>query len=227
MKPQTLLFLSSVVIVACSGSDPNPNGSGGTSSGIEPGSNAPPPHSLCPSHEPMVGSACTDIGEECTYGKCTDPAGDVVLECKASKWRVVGGGICRSADAGPPHDASPSCSSGGMGNANGACSADLGMFQSAEQSCTGEHQVLTAFTADEKCGAGSSNSAAYTCCTSLPSGCSQGGMANGNGLCSTDDSLFGSAEQSCAELHQTVVAFSSDDKCGAGSSNSATYTCCP
>jgi hypothetical protein len=234
MSTRTFLCLclspALAAMVACGATDPT---TAVTSSELSKGPSPiqvdaapPPPAQRCPLQEPVVGSPCSVPAKEtCTYGQCSAPNGQVELSCEAGKWQIVSVGFC--ADAGPPRDSGEACSGGAMGNANGICSADLQFFQSAEQACAGEHQVVTAFTADEKCSAGSSEHATYTCCAALPSGCSQGAMGNGNGICSADDAFFASAEESCTATHQTVVAFTSDEKCGAGSSNSATYTCCP
>jgi hypothetical protein len=222
--------LAAATLVACGANDPTSTAAsseqGNNPPPVQADAGPPPPAQLCPVQEPGIGTPCSlPAKETCTYGQCSSPQGQIEIACESGKWQVVSVGFC--ADAGSPRDSGQACSGGGMGNANGECSADLQFFQSAQQSCAAEHQVLTAFSADEKCGAGSSQHATYTCCASLPSGCSGGGMGNGHGLCSADDGFFASAEASCTETHGSVVAFSSDEKCGAGSSNSATYTCCP
>jgi hypothetical protein len=159
-----------------------------------------------------LGCACdgTTIGIECVAGL---PPG---YAPKPLEHR----GACVS-------DAGPACSGGGMGNANGVCSSDLAFFQSAEEGCVASKQYLTTFSPDEKCGVGSSNKATYTCCPKAPTGCSGGGGGNANGVCSSDNSFFASAEEDCTARKLSVTAFSSDEKCGPGSSNSFTYSCCP
>jgi hypothetical protein len=55
--------------------------------------------------------------------------------------------------------------------------------------------------------------------------CTSGSAGNAGGTCSADLGFFQSAETRCAaDGHLTT--FVPDEKCGSGSSSSATYTCC-
>jgi hypothetical protein len=120
------------------------------------------------------------------------------------------------------------CHGGSFGNGSGLCTADWTFFQSALAACGQSSTILSSFAADEKCDAGQSNGAEYTCCPGAPLGCTTGGLENGNGLCSIDNSLFFSAEQDCVATHTAVTAFElNDGGCEAGSATGGGYTCCP
>jgi hypothetical protein len=191
-----------------------------------PGAGKPPPPPVdaggpaCPTFVPPAGGACNSAVNDqvCSYGKC--PAGEegapYQFACKQNVWESVGNGTC-----------APTCSSGGFGNANGVCSTDESFFNSAVANCAENKQVLSAFLADEHCGAGSSSSATYSCCSTAPGGGSGGGFGNANGVCDPDTSMFTTAEQSCRSDGQDIIAFVPSESCGKGSSDSATYTCAP
>lgn len=127
-------------------------------------------------------------------------------------------------DAAP--DAKSTCSGGGGANAHGLCSSDLQFFKSAEAACATLDAYLTSFKTDEKCGQGSSNSFQYTCCSTKPTNCEGGGMMNGNGICSSDDAMFTSAEQSCTAQKRSIGAFTVVKACSSSTAQGATYTCC-
>jgi hypothetical protein len=227
MKNLLLACIPAVLVAACSGagtdgqestvarleSAPIASGSGGG------GADASVP---CPKTEPAVGSSCYSAVDDatCTYGKCTDPEGAIELKCESDIWTVVGGSVCRSADAGKP----PACTSGGFGNANGVCSSDYSFFESATADCKASKLVLSSFSLDEKCGAGSSNSGTYSCCATAKEG-SGGGFGNANNECSSDVSMFTSAEEGCLSSKQQIIGFVPNEYCGAGSSSAATFTC--
>jgi hypothetical protein len=54
-----------------------------------------------------------------------------------------------------------------------------------------------------------------------------GGGGNANGLCTANDVLFANAEAACKSMKLDITGFSPDDRCGASSSDSFSYTCCP
>jgi hypothetical protein len=112
-----------------------------------------------------------------------------------------------------------------MGNANGVCSTDESFFGSAVADCASSKQTLSSFTADERCGAGSSSSATYSCCPTPPNEPIGGALQNANGACDTDASLFASAEADCTDAKASVVVFTPNESCGKGSSSGATYAC--
>ena len=133
----------------------------------------------------------------------------------------------------PPVPKPPgTCSGGGFGNAKGICTPDAQMLASAEADCGDSKLLITTFSPDEACGAGSSNSATFTCCPREvtppppPPACTEGGFANGNGLCESDAQMKTDASASCASQGKVLTTFTPDEKCGKGSSNSATFTCC-
>jgi hypothetical protein len=140
----------------------------------------------------------------------------------------------------PPPPPPDRCVSGGFGNANGVCSPDAELRATATEDCEALHLTLVAFSANESCGKGSSSAAEYDCCpaitppppapkptpTPAPS-CSSGGMGNANGVCSPDSTFKASAEADCASQGETLTSFDPNESCGPGSSDEATYTCCP
>jgi hypothetical protein len=136
-------------------------------------------------------------------------------------WQTVVNPEC-GVDAGAP---APKCSSGAMDNANGACSSDESFFTSAVAECASNQQTLSAFTADEHCGAGSSSGTTYSCCSTAPNEPAGGAFQNANGVCDSDESLFSSAEADCAVAKASVVVFTPNESCGKGSSSGATYAC--
>jgi hypothetical protein len=132
----------------------------------------------------------------------------------------------------PPPPPPPPCEGGGFANANGVCSPDTEMLTTAENACALAKLLLSTFSPDERCGKGSSNAATYTCCHPMPPPpppptCFSGGGANANGVCSPDAELKLSAEQACAAEHTVLTSFVPNEKCGPGSSDAFTYTCCP
>ena len=112
-----------------------------------------------------------------------------------------------------------------MGNANGACTSDVSFFDDAVAECASNKQVLSAFTANEHCAAGSSSSVTYSCCSTAPNEPAGGVFQNANGVCDTDVSIFASAEADCADVKGSVVVFTPNESCGKGSSSGATYAC--
>jgi hypothetical protein len=62
--------------------------------------------------------------------------------------------------------------------------------------------------------------------TADASKCASGALGNAGGACSTDDSFFLSATAACTGSTGFLSSFKADEKCGAGSSSSATYACC-
>ena len=139
------------------------------------------------------------------------------------------GGVVQ-VDAAPPPSGG-SCTQGGFGNANGVCTKDVDLLVTAESSCVSAGMLLKSFQPDESCGSGASSSVSYTCCGSTPPPpppptCTKGGMANANGACSSDSTMYASAQNACEASGLVLTSFVGDEKCGKGSSNSATYTCC-
>jgi hypothetical protein len=126
-------------------------------------------------------------------------------------------------------DAAPDsgCALRSLGD-GGACSLDFGLFQSAEQGCVQSAGSLGSFVPDEKCEAGVSIAASYTCCPSQPSGCSTGAFQNAAGFCSPNDELFLTGEQSCTMMPKmTITGFTLTAPCDGGASGGGMYTCCP
>jgi hypothetical protein len=169
----------------------------------------------CGGVDPSSGSASSNLDERAAQ------ADNAVTPPDVGAVRADGG----ARDAAT--DAKPTCSAGGGANGHGLCSSDYQFFQSAEAACASTHGHLTSFKADEKCGQGSSNSFQYTCCSTKPTNCDGGGMMNGNGICSSDGAMFGSAEQSCAAQKRAIAGFSLLNACSSDSAQGATYTCCP
>lgn len=226
MKTLLLACIPVALIAACSGA--GPDGQESTMARLESATSGSGGGSAdasvpCPKTEPTAKSSCYSAVDDatCTYGKCTDPNGSVELRCESDKWTVVGGSVCKSADAGKPP---PACTGGGFGNANGVCSSDYSFFESATAECKASKLVLSTFSLDEKCGAGSSNSGTYTCCATADEGGS-GGFGNANNECSSDVSMFTSAEENCLSSKQQILGFVPNEYCGAGSSSAATFTC--
>jgi hypothetical protein len=143
---------------------------------------------------------------------------------------VVGLPVAPDAQAFDAHvDAGQGCPGGGMANGNGICSSDTDMLTAAEHACAQMKRLLSSFSPDERCGEGSSNSATYLCCHPMPPPptCFSGAGANANGVCSPDAQLKLSAEQACVAEHTVLTNFAPNEKCGPGSSDAFTYTCCP
>jgi len=227
MKTLIVPFLPLAFLVACSGGTSSGNGTAAevreelANLGIALDASVP-----CPTAEPKAGGSCDSAVENtsCSYGKCTDPNGSTEFKCESDVWTVVGGSVCRSADAGSP---APACTSGGFGNAKGVCSSDESFFNSAVADCAASKLVLTAFKADDLCGAGSSSSATYGCCATVPPGGSSTYFGNANGACEPDTRLFANAEASCASGGQDITLFAPNESCGKGSSAAGSYTCTP
>jgi hypothetical protein len=76
----------------------------------------------CPTSPPGVGSACSDIGEQCEYGSSPDPACNEIFDCTANGWQKTSavGPTCPGPDGG--FDSGGGCP---MQPPTGACS-DLG-----------------------------------------------------------------------------------------------------
>jgi hypothetical protein len=256
MNARTLLLIASPILalVACGSTDPNPpssglsglSGGGGGSGGGgvdgggvgQDGSGSPPCErdTDCKDEERCafpIAKVCASYGQCFPKGPycnledlgCACDGTTVGIECAAgmptgyAPKPLANRSACRA-------DAGLSWTGGGMGNANGKCSSDLGFFEAAVVACKGQG-YLTTWKPDEKCGLGSSSSATYTCCPQAPAGCVSGSGANGQGVCSSNEAFFAGAEASCANLKLDVTAFSTDDRCGPDSSNRFSYTCCP
>jgi hypothetical protein len=231
---KALVLLSTLtpafLIFACSGADPQTGSASSDLSGNGSQAAQGGPPAPCPYPEPKLGSACPIPGQECTYGNCSDPGGESILECKDSEWTLMAQGSCGGGDGGAgvgeagQSESGPACLANGSTNAHGTCSSDYGFFQSAEAACAKVKLDLSSFSPDEKCGPGSSSSDWYTCCPTPPQGCVHGGTVSKG--CESDTTLFEQAEQTCAAQKLYITGFAADERCGPGSSGSATYTCC-
>jgi hypothetical protein len=99
------------------------------------------------------------------------------------------------------------------------------MLVVAETGCTLRHLLLSDFEPDEKCGDGLSTSAKWTCCGKQPDGCGSGYGGSGQYQCIPDAVREATLAQTCGP--DMELYFGPDEKCGPGSSDAYTYTCCP